>query len=247
MRIGIRAHDIVSDSPQALCRALTQLQVSEIQLVAHKSFPDFRYSEPELQKLRQIFDQYGIHVAVYGCYIDPLTKAGQERFHTHIQYARILNSGAIATESAIGITRLQKDETVYRDLAEVFRTFALDAEESGVRFAVETVWAHPICSPEKTRRLLEDVASDNLYVILDPDNLAGEENDECGRTLSRKAIELYGSRILAVHWKKPAWEAFHPAVLFAAGQENVTVITEGLTEQTLQSVIHEMKKTEGVF
>ena len=79
MKAGIRAHDIAADSPQALCRALNQLHVSEIQLVAHKSFTNFRYSEAEILKLKQVFDQYEIHVAVYGCYIDPLTEEGRGR------------------------------------------------------------------------------------------------------------------------------------------------------------------------
>lgn len=240
VKAGIRAHDIAADSPQALCRALNQLHVSEIQLVAHKSFTNFRYSEAEILKLKQVFDQYEIHVAVYGCYIDPLTEEGRERFHTHIQYAKILNSGAIATESAVGSTQLQEDEAVYRSLVEVFRSFARDAEEQGVRFAVETVWAHPIHSPEKTRRLLEDVAADNLYVILDPVNLTREPDDTWERSLSRQAVELYGNRILAVHWKKSALDLSHPAIVFASEKTDVTVITEGLTGDTLQSVIKEM-------
>lgn len=241
MKIGIRAHDIAANSPEALCQCLNRLQVREIQLVAHKSFPDFRYSEREIQKLKQVFDQYGIHVAVYGCYIDPLTKEGQERFHTHIRYAEILGSGVIATESAVGTTKLQEDERVYHDLVEVFRGFARDGADHGVRVAVETVLAHPICSPEKTRRLLEDVASDNLYGILDPGNLAGEGDDAKERAISQRGIALYGSRISAIHWKKPNLEEAHPALQFAAGQENVPVITEGLTGETLEALIHEMK------
>lgn len=242
MRLGIRGHDIAAQTPQALCQALEKMDVGEIQLVAHKSFPGFSYSEEQISALGEVFRCHGIGVSVYGCYIDPLTEEGQLRFHEHIRYARLLNAGCIATETALGITDAQEDEERYQALVPVFRRFAADAAAQGVCCAVETVWAHPICSPEKTARLFSDVGSDNLYAIVDPANLAGEQPDDFRAAQTRRAIALYGDRILAIHWKDRQVDENDPALVFARKNEAVTVITEGLTGSTLEQVIRQMRQ-----
>lgn len=241
MRAGVRGHDLDAHMPQELCAALQSLRVQDIQLVAHKSFPDFVYSEENVRLVADMFRQYGIRVAVYGCYIDPLSDEGQARFHEHIRYAQILRAGCIATETALGVTDAQNDEARYQALVPVFRRFADDAEAHGVRCAVETVWVHPICSPEKTARLFADVGSDNLYAILDPVNLLENKADTHRAEKTRKAIALYGDRILAVHWKDAQAAANDPAIQFAQSNETVTVITEGLTDERLSAVLCQLR------
>mgnify|MGYP002524325947 FL=1 len=242
MRLGVRGHDITAGTPWALGEKLDALGVHEIQLVAHKSFPGFAYSEETIGDLASSFQRHGIHVAVYGCYIDPLSDEGQARFHEHIRYAQILNAGCIATETALGITNAQNDEVRYQALVSVFRRFADDAAAHNVRCAVETVWVHPLCSPEKTARLFSDVGSDNLYAILDPVNLLESDADPHRAEKTRRAIELYGDKILAVHWKDARADANDPAIQFALKNETVTVITEGLTGETLKNTIQQLKQ-----
>ena len=242
MRIGVRGHDVEAAAPEELCRALEALGVGEIQLVAHKSFPGFVYSEESIRSLGACFRDHGIGVAVYGCYIDPLTEQGQARFLEHIRYARILKAGCIATETALGVTTAQNDAERYEKLVPVFRRFSREAEAQGVRCGVETVWAHPICTAEKTARLLADVGSDNLYAILDPVNLLEGEADLYRAEKTRRAVELYGDRILAIHWKDDRADAEDPALQFAAKKEEITVITEGLTGEKLKTVIGQMKQ-----
>ena len=242
MKIGTRGHDISAKDSQKLCQALQTLGIGEIQLVAHKSFPGFAYSEETIGDLAASFQRHGIHIAVYGCYIDPLADEGQARFHEHIRYAQILNAGCIATETALGITNAQNDESRYQALVPVFRRFADDAAAHNVRCAVETVWVHPLCSPEKTARLIADVGSDNLYAILDPVNLLESDADPHRVEKTRRAIELYGDKILAVHWKDAQANVCDPALQFARKNGNVTVITEGLTGETLKNTIQQLKQ-----
>ena len=242
MRIGVRGHDITADTPWALCEKLDALGVHEIQLVAHKSFPGFAYSEESIRDLAASFQRHGVHVAVFGCYIDPLSDEGQARFHDHIRYAQILNAGCIATETALGVTNAQNDEARYQALVPVFRRFADDAAAHNVRCAVETVWVHPLCSPEKTARLIADVGSANLYAILDPVNLLENEADLHRAEKTRRATELYGDKILAVHWKDAQADANDPALQFALKNGNVTVITEGLTGEILKNTIQQLKQ-----
>ena len=236
MRFGVRAHDIPASDPLELCQKLQTLGIREIQLVAHKSFPGFCYDEQNIRDLAAVFAAHNIQVMIYGCYIDPLTVQGQERFLEHIRYATILGADAIATESAVGLTQLQEDEEVYQQLVPAFRRFAEETKKVGVRAAIETVYAHPICSPEKTLRLLEDVGSDNLYVILDPVNLAHYENDPRVQDYTREAIHAYGERILVIHWKERILDRTHPAVRFAKNSEDTILITEGLMPEEIQKI-----------
>lgn len=243
MKIGVRGHDIEAHDPEKLCKELNALGVRNIQLVIHKSFPGFCFTDDEMQSLKRVLGHYGIHVAIYGCYIDPLVQADREKFHQHIRYAKMLDADVIATESAVGITQLQEDEAVYQKLVEMFRSFANDAQEVGIPIAIETVWAHPIHSPEKTKRLLDDVGTENMQVILDPVNLsaAGDVWEEYKE--SQKAVELYGDRIVALHWKKSEIDPSHPALAFATTHENVAVITEGITGENLSKETDILKNT----
>lgn len=242
LRIGVRGHDVPAENVDSLCSQLCALEVNETQLVVHKSFPQFIYNRKHIETLAETFQNSGIHIAVYGCYIDPLSAEGQARFHEHIRYAQLLNAGCIATETALGVTNAQNDEARYQALVPVFRRFADDAAAHNVRCAVETVWVHPLCSPEKTARLIADVGSDNLYAILDPVNLLESDTDPHHAEKTRRAIELYGDKILAVHWKDARADANDPAIQFALENENVTVITEGLTDETLKNTIQQLKQ-----
>lgn len=242
LRIGVRGHDVPAENVDSLCSQLCALEVNEIQLAVHKSFPQFIYNRKHIETLAETFQNSGIHIAVYGCYIDPLSAEGQARFHEHIRYAQLLNAGCIATETALGVTNAQNDEARYQALVPVFRRFADDAAAHNVRCAVETVWVHPLCSPEKTARLIADVGSDNLYAILDPVNLLESDTDPHRAEKTRRAIELYGDKILAVHWKDARADANDPAIQFALENENVTVITEGVTDETLKNTIQQLKQ-----
>lgn len=242
LRIGVRGHDVPAENVDSLCSQLCALEVNEIQLVVHKSFPQFIYNRKHIETLAETFQNSGIHIAVYGCYIDPLSAEGQARFHEHIRYAQLLNAGCIATETALGVTNAQNDEARYQALVPVFRRFADDAAAHNVRCAVETVWVHPLCSPEKTARLIADVGSDNLYAILDPVNLLESDTDPHRAEKTRRAIELYGDKILAVHWKDARADANDLAIQFALENENVTVITEGVTDETLKNTIQQLKQ-----
>ena len=242
LRIGVRGHDVPAENVDSLCSQLCALEVNEIQLVVHKSFSQFIYNRKHIETLAETFQNSGIHIAVYGCYINPLSAEGQARFHEHIRYAQLLNAGCIATETALGVTNAQNDEARYQALVPVFRRFADDAAAHNVRCAVETVWVHPLCSPEKTARLIADVGSDNLYAILDPVNLLESDTDPHRAEKTRRAIELYGDKIIAVHWKDARADANDPAIQFALENENVTVITEGLTDETLKNTIQQLKQ-----
>ena len=236
MRVAVRAHDITAKTPEELCEKLHSLGVSEIQLVPHKSFPNFVYNKENILTLSKTLSQNGIHVAVYGRYIDPVTDEGIKTFIQHIEYAKILNADVIATESAVKPVEFPCDQRIYDALRESFQMFCSLGQKYHVKVAVETVQIHPVNTVQQTYELLKKVDCSNFGVILDPANLS-MENEDLQESYARQAIELYGKSILAVHWKKELVGSQHSVLNWLQNQDAVPLITEGITETSLRHII----------
>ena len=73
-------------------------------------------------------------------------------------------------------------------------------------------------------------------------NLLESDTDPHRAEKTRRAIARYGDKILAVHWKDAQADANDPAIQFALKNENVTVITEGLTGKILKNTIQQLKQ-----
>lgn len=232
MILGTRAHDIQADSALDLCRKLKSIGMDTIQFAPHKSFPDLVYSEQAIREIAGIFHENGIHTAVYGAYIDPCTPEGVERFLEQIKYAAILNAGMIATETALK-AESGDVSAKYGLLADAFRSFADKAEQLGVDVAVEMVSIHPIATPELMIELLRAVGSERLRVVLDPINLAsptskGEQQLKEACEQSQRAIQLFGERIGAVHYKKELAHGIRPVLEAMPKDQEICVLLENV-------------------
>ncbi len=77
------------------------------------------------------------------------------------------------------------------------------AEKYGVTLAIETEASNVIDSPEKARRILNEVSSPRLKMILDAANLfhAGEAREETMRPRIDRAMECFGRDIVLAHGK----------------------------------------------
>ncbi|MBR4186700.1 MAG: sugar phosphate isomerase/epimerase [Clostridia bacterium] len=84
----------------------------------------------------------------------------------------------------------------------VSRAAAL-AEKAGVTLAVESEASNVIDTPAKARRLMDEVGSDRLKMILDAANLfhCGEAKPENARRTLDEAFAAYGADIVAAHGK----------------------------------------------
>ena len=71
---------------------------------------------------------------------------------------------------------------------------------------IEGVAKHVINTPERMKRVLDEVKSNNLQVIFDPVNLINENNYDRQDELVRKSFELFGDRIVAIHAKDFVYE-----------------------------------------
>lgn len=91
----------------------------------------------------------------------------------------------------------------WRDMKDTMLRLCGIAEREGITLAVETEAANVISSPEAARRLLDEVGSARLKMILDPANLfpAGSARPENVRPVLKNAFEQFGCDIVLAHGK----------------------------------------------
>lgn len=75
------------------------------------------------------------------------------------------------------------------------------AEQMGVVMAIEPVWKHIVYNPARARRVLDEINSPNLQIILDPVNLLDYCNYKDQVAIVDEAIDLLGEDVAMVHLK----------------------------------------------
>ena len=107
------------------------------------------------------------------------------------------------------VTPATRTEECYQTVLESFRRIVRAAEQIGVTVGVEGVFDHTLYNPEMMKRFLDDIASENVEVILDAVNLIPPEAEFDPDMQSRiiaEAFELYGRRISVLHLKDFVFE-----------------------------------------
>jgi L-ribulose-5-phosphate 3-epimerase len=84
---------------------------------------------------------------------------------------------------------------------ESVRELVAEAEKFGVIVGIEGGINHPIHTPERMRRLLDSVPSNNLQVIFDPANFISLNNYQNQEAVFQEAFDLFSDRIVIMHAK----------------------------------------------
>lgn len=94
------------------------------------------------------------------------------------------------------------DPSAWADLAAALERIIPLAEAAGVRLGIEPETANVVRGPEAARRLLDDLQSPTLAIVLDPANLFDHppESDALRDTIAR-AVDLLGPDIAMAHAK----------------------------------------------
>jgi sugar phosphate isomerase/epimerase len=100
----------------------------------------------------------------------------------------------------------------------------------GVVMAIEPVWKHIVYNPARARRVLDEIESPNLQIILDPVNLLDYCNYKDQVAIVDEAIDVLGKDVAMVHLKD-----------FVVENEGLTSVGAGLGEMDYSSVIRFMK------
>lgn len=89
----------------------------------------------------------------------------------------------------------------WRDLLEAMGTAVEIAERYYVDLGIEPELANVVNSAAKARRLIDELKSPRIKIVLDPANLFEVETLEEQRTIVSSAIDLLGDRIVMAHAK----------------------------------------------
>ena len=209
---GLRGHDI-GNTLDEMCENAKKYGVKNLQFAMAKTcnninFDEIGFDEKVANEIKAKLDEYGLHVSVLGCYIDPINPNDEvrntqlTRFKNFISYAKVFGADMIATETGfLGTQEETRSEETYQFLLNNLRPLAKEAEDKGVMMAIEMVWIHPMYCPQRMKRLLEDLNSPNVCVIVDMSNLTYPEtrNNQCDTM--NDCFDLLGDNIRGIHLK----------------------------------------------
>ncbi len=221
IQFGVRAHDFVPQTDlETFGNRLQQMGIRHIQLVMEKSIGDYDFSPGHYSAgfagyLGRELAKRDIHVAVLGCYINPVNPEETARFREvnrfveRLRYAKHMHADMVGTETGrysadMSVTPMTESKECYRLLLDSFERIVTAAEALGVIVGVEGVFDHTLSSPEKMKQFLDDLASPAVEVILDTANLMSPDTAKSKKLQNEKidrAFDLYGDRISVLHLK----------------------------------------------
>lgn len=249
MKKGIRGHDLKTCGIKETAQKCKSLGIEYLQLVLEKTIPDFERGKFTPEYAKQIKEELGdIKVAVFGSYINPSDpdenslKTGLDAFKEKIRYASIIKPVVVGTETGSYIEGKTHTEEAYQHLLKNIKELVKEAEKYDVTVGIEGVHLFVIDTPEIMKRLIDDVASDNIKVIFDPSNMISDENYMRQDEIINSMFDLLGDKIVALHVKDftiengrkkgttPGKGMLNYELIFKRLSPDVVIITEGLNE-----------------
>ncbi|AIQ42662.1 sugar phosphate isomerase/epimerase [Paenibacillus sp. FSL R7-0297] len=242
--LGVRAHDFNPCPLPQLIQKLEEYSFSSVQFALHKSFPE---SAPRLSALSpgtaayygEAFRQAGIRIAVLGCYVNIIDPDPERRaqalndFHAHLRLARDFGASLVGTETGSvgnGYTPDNFTEEAFEQVVASVKAMVAEAERFGVTVGIEAGINHPLHTAQLTRRLLDEVASNNLQVIFDAANLITPDNYLQQESIVAEALELLGDRIAVLHLKD-----------FTLRDGRIEIVPAGEGQLNFAPLLHYMK------
>lgn len=214
---GLRGHDI-ADNFEDMCinakkNGVKKLQFAMAKTISDTDFDTLGYDKDFSAKIKKQLDEYDLHVSVLGCYINPVAEDKDTlntlltRFKNFIHYAKDFGADVIGTETGSKPTYEQAhSEENYLYFLENLRPLVKEAEALGVTIGIEPVYAGTIYSPQRMKRLIEDISSDNLGVILDVSNMTYPQTRHMQCDIINDSFDLFGDKIKAIHLKDFVFE-----------------------------------------
>ncbi|MFH0991702.1 MAG: TIM barrel protein [bacterium] len=261
IRIGIRAHDFGCLSAGEFAEKISAQHFNCTQLALSKAITRLTVKPGVLNpglahEIGQAFHRGGVQIAVLGCYVNPIhpDPGMRQLLLTLFSYARDFGNGLVALETGSVSADYSphpenhSDFAFHQSIVSIAELVA-EAERFSVIVGIEQVASHVLSTPQKMRRMLESVASNNLQVVFDPVNLLSLDNYREQERIIGESLELFGERIAIIHAKDFVIEngrfkftraglgmLRHDLVMqFAVEQKpGISIVLEDTTEQTAQ-------------
>ena len=223
IQIGIRLHDVNTNKEKQFQTLEERAKTARaegfscVHLALGKVIPGVVFDEAAMteglaMRVKRVFGQNELDVAVLGCYLnlahpDPAKRKDiQSRYYANIRVAALAGACMVGTETGAPNEAYKYEpachgaealDTFIRNLAPV----AEEAEKRGVTLAIEPVWNHIVWNPDRALEVIRSIGSRNLRIIFDPVNLLSMENVEDRERVIGEAMDKLCDRIAMVHLK----------------------------------------------
>lgn len=239
MTYGCRAHDFGRHSAAGLAQILHEVGYDSAQLAMPRGIEgidDYEHITPEqLADIRAGFAASGVEIGVLSCYQDlsdfdaDARLAGVARVKKCLAYRNALGARQVGSETACRFVA-EEDKAKAFDLAldSILRIVEEAARLDSV-YAVEAVRFHPLCTPERLRKVRDTVADPkHLHFIFDPVNLLDASTAPCQLETWREWMDVIGADLGAMHIKDGR--------VLADGSQLLTPLGEGIMDYSEISV-----------
>ena len=247
MQLGIRLHDTKKLPFEERIADVSELGFKCGHLALAKVISEFPTTDEALTPglamyIKNVFAKNHVDIAVLGCYLNLANPNPEKlaqithRYMAHLRFASWLGCGVIGTETgAPNETYTHVPECHGEEALQTFitnlRPVVKYAEQMGVVMAIEPVWKHIVCNPKRARRVLDEIGSPNLQIILDPVNLLDICNYKDQVAIVDEAIDVLGADVAMVHLKD-----------FVVEDDKLVSVGAGLGQMDYTSVIKFMKE-----
>jgi len=212
MTVGVLAHLFGSLPYKELAAKVGAAGFGHVQLALWKAVNDVDFNKPGklspglAQSIGEAFDKQGVSISVLGCYLhmfdrnEEARRVNVARFKELLRYAKHFGAPMVAFE-----TGRNEDNTYnaqdWAVMKAVLEELVEEAERWGVFIGLEAANDHLVGTAAELHRMLEEVPSSNIGVVIDPGNLLKTENLARQNEVMEEAFELLGDRIIAAHAK----------------------------------------------
>ena len=217
MNIGIRLHDTKPGTLRERLGYAAEQGFSCVQLAMGKAVPGFVMNNaPALltkdlaAEVREELDRTGVSCAVLGCYLGLAATDEEEAarvreiYRAHLRFAAWTGAGCVGTETPpVGCSDGEgcRTEEYFRLFLDRVRPLAREAEELGVTLAIEPVCTHIVYDAALAERMLNELDSQNVKIILDAVNLIDSAHFDEADEVIREAVRRLGSEVCVLHMK----------------------------------------------
>ncbi len=216
MSIGIRMHDLAPGTLEERAALARELGFGCVHLALSKVIaPELMEPAAATPGLASYVRGAlgGLDVAVLGCYLN-LTHPDEveyrrivQRYVAHLRLARWLGAGVVGTETGNPNAAYRYDPALSHTqeslclFVDRLRPVVAAAQKLGAVLAIAPGYTHIVYCARAARRVLDEIASPNLQIILDPVNLLHPDNLARRDEVIAEAVELLCADTAVLHIK----------------------------------------------
>ena len=211
IKLGIRAHDMGKMDAKSLFDQAKAYGFDGIQLVVNKALSEnIPLDTANFEALKAV---KSVDVMLLGSYFNPIHSQkskvleGIERFKKQLALAHILDCEFVASETGSfnddqwTYHTNNHTESAYQNVLKIFKDLVNEAEKVDRTVLIEAAYGHVIFAPSVLRRLIQDLNSPNVGVIVDLYNLLNHRNHSKHDLILQEALVLLRPFIKVFHLK----------------------------------------------